>query len=149
MMLIRRNDRRGLSHRKWLLGVGAVLCSLALIAPASSSAKKAVRASATVDPSCSFVEVSGTWQGLRDQAYVGVELTDKRTGNSVSSGPLAVAPTATSATVNIGGVLSALPRRSHGLAATFTVYDSSLRELGSDTDNGRMECELTPVVLPT
>jgi hypothetical protein len=149
MTLIRRNDRGSLSHRKWLLGVGAVLCALALIAPASSSAKKSVRASATVDPGCSFVEVSGTWQDLVGQAYVGVELTDKKTGNSVSSGPLTVGPAVTSASVNIGGVLSALPRRSHGLEATFTVYDSSLRELGSDIDNGSMGCELTPVILPT
>ena len=62
MMHTRSSDRRVLLHRSWrgVLSVAAVLCSVALVSPATSTAKKPVSASVGVDPACGFVQVSGS-----------------------------------------------------------------------------------------
>src|SRR4051794_39455845 len=87
MMPTRRNDRRVSGHRRWFRGfpVVAGLCSLALVAPATSAAKNSVSTSVTADPGCGFVSVSGTWNPVPGQAYVGVDLSENQTGLTLSS----------------------------------------------------------------
>jgi hypothetical protein len=151
MMPTRNSDRRVSGHRRWHGGllVVAGLCSLALIAPATSAAKKPISASVSVDATCGFVEVSGEWTPVSGQAYVGIDLSDNQSGVSVPSALVPVASTATTETVDLGGSLSPLARGRHALKATFTVYDSSLNPLVSDKANASMPCYLDAVVLPT
>ena len=102
-----------------------------------------------MDLGCGFVEVSGAWTPVPDQAYVGAELSDNQTGVSVLSALVPVASTATTETVGIGGTFSPLTHGRHALKATFTVYDASFNALVSDKANTSMACSLDAVVLPT
>jgi hypothetical protein len=122
---------------------------VALVAPATSAAKKPVSASVTVGLDCSFVEVSGGWTPVAGQAYVGVSLSDNQSGVSLDSAPVPVVPTATAATVGLGGSFSPLTHGKHALKATFTVYDASFNAIVSDNANASMACALDAVVLPS
>jgi hypothetical protein len=102
-----------------------------------------------VDPSCGFVDVSGEWTPVADQAYVGVDLSDNQSGVSVASALVPVAPTAAGETVGLGGTFSPLTSGRHALKATFTVYDASFNPLVSEKANASMPCSLDAVVLPT
>jgi hypothetical protein len=145
------SDRHLPGRRRWLGGllVVAGLCSLALIAPATSAAKKPVSASVSVDPSCGFLAVSGTWNAVPGQAYVGADLSDNQSGVSFSSAPVPVGPTATAETVDVGGSLTPLTNGKHALKASFTVYDAGLNPLVSDKANASMPCALDTVIVPT
>jgi hypothetical protein len=151
MLLTRSSDRRVLGHRRWLgiLSVIAVLGSVALVAPAASSAKSSVSTSAAMDPACGFVAVSGSWTRVSGQSYVGVELSDNQSGLTMSSPPVPVSPGTTTETVDIGGSFSPLSHGKHVLKVTFTVYDADLNPMVSGKANANLPCALDTVVLPT
>jgi hypothetical protein len=151
MMLTRSSHHRVCRNRSWrgVLSVFAVLSSLALAVPATSAAKKPVSGSVSVDPSCAFVSVSGTWNPLPGQSYVGAVLSDNQTGDSYTSAPLPVAATDTSNTVDIGGLFTPAPHGRHALKAVFVVYDSNFNVLDSAKASTSTPCVLTPVILPT
>jgi hypothetical protein len=127
----------------------AVLASLALVAPATSAAKKPASGSVTVDPSCAFVSVSGTWNPMAGQSYIGAVLTDTQTGDSYTSPPIPVAAPDSSNTVDISGVFTPATHGRHALKAVFVVYDADLNPLDSAKASTSTPCVLTPVTLPT
>jgi hypothetical protein len=151
MMLTRSSDHRVFGRRSWcgVLSVVAVLGSLALVAPATSAAKKPASATVTVDPSCAFVSVAGTWNPVPGQSYVGAVLTDNQTGDSYTSVPIPVAATDTSNAVDISGLFTPATHGQHALKAVFVVYDADFNALESAKASTSMACVLTPVVLPT
>jgi len=122
MMRTSRSDRPGFGRRTWPLGLSvvAVLCSLVLVAPATSAAKNPVSASVTVDPGCGFMAASDTWTPVPGQSFVGLELTDNKT----------------------------LAQGRHALKATFTLYDAGLNPIVSDKANDGSPCDLI-TSLPT
>jgi hypothetical protein len=132
-----------------VLSVVAVLGSLALAVPATSAAKKPASGSVSVDPSCAFVAVSGAWNPVPGQSYVGAVLTDNQTGDSYTSPPVPVASTDTSSTVDMTGVFTPATHGRHALKAVFVVYDSDFNVLETAKASTSTACVLTPVVLPT
>jgi hypothetical protein len=151
MMLTRSSHDRVFGQRscRGLLSVIAVFGSLALLAPATSAAKKPASGTVTVDPSCAFVSVAGTWNPVPGQSYVGAVLTDNQTGDSYTSVPVPVAATDTSNAVDIGGLFTSATHGRHALKALFVVYDSDFNVLESAKASTSTPCVLTPVVLPT
>jgi hypothetical protein len=151
MMLTRSSQHRVVGHRSWrrVLRVFAVLGSLALVVPATSAAKKPASGSVTVDPSCAFVSVSGTWNPVPGQSYVGAVLTDNQTGDSYTSAPVPVAATDTSNAVDIGGLFTPATNGRHAIKALFVVYDANFNVLDSAKASTSTPCVLTPVILPT
>ena len=129
--------------------VVAMFTSLALMAPATSAAKKPASGSVTVDPSCAFVAVSGTWNPVAGQSYVGAVLTDNQTGDSYTSAPIPVTATDASNTVDISGAFTPATHGRHTLKAVFVVYDSNFNPLDSAKASTSTPCVLTPVTLPT
>ena len=151
MMPTRTSDRRFSPRRRGLRGapILAGLCTLALIAPAGAAAKKAVSASVDVDPGCGFGQAAATWTPVAGQAYVGVELSDTQTGDSLESGLVPVGPASAAETVDLGGLFSPLARGKHVVKATVTVFDAALNPLVSDRASTSMPCVLAPVIIPT
>lgn len=136
------SDRRvRFGRRRWLLGlpVAALLCSLALVAPATSGAKAKVDVSVTASPTCTPLFLTVAWTPVAGQNFETGTLTDMQTGVSGDIGSFIVNAQQSSSFIGLGGLVPLQPGR-HVIQATITIRDSIGNPLITGTGSSPLPC---------